>query len=250
LKSPRAPTGRFQGHSDLLNRLQDDLASDDLFLVSLPPIEDGLLELVDELKSEAGYCGSTPGAGSSIRMARSTLLGLRNDLIRMRQYVADAGAKRSELLEATAMARRIVLTEAYAQRAGAALADVQAHIDATFAADELYGRLGQWWQTTMIVAGPLQGLATRELQYREALRALAVAKERLAAFEKELDAITTLSDSVRRLVAGDLEGYSRQLDQIGDALRDSGWQGVFARQKLLTAQRRRHADALPKISWT
>ena len=59
-------------------------------------------------------------------------------------------------------------------------------------------------------------------------------------------AITTLSDSVRRLVAGDLEGYSRQLDQIGDALRDSGWQGVFARQKLLTARRRRHADALPK----
>jgi hypothetical protein len=234
-----------QHHAELLGQLQRALSQDDLFLVSLPPIEEGLLEMVRELNSEMAYCDGTPGAGAALRDGKRAVLGLRSNVITLRLYVAEAGAKRSILLEEAVRGRRIMLLTAFARRTQASLSDIQARIDAIFSANDLYGRIRRWWEKEMVIQGPLRGLTTRELQFREARHAVVVAKTRADDFSKELDALADVPDATRRAIRADLASFRRQLDDQAKKLETAGWRGYLDRQRVLTAQRRRHVDVLP-----
>jgi hypothetical protein len=134
------------------------------------------------------------------------------------------------------------LTKAYAERSRADLGELLARVDGLLAADRLLGRIEAWWRGAAVVQGIGRGEITKYAQFT---RALAVVRSDLRlghGFEAELAGFARLSDDHRRLIAGELALDLRQLTDAEAKLVDGGWKAVLAREKLLTAARRKIAD--------
>jgi hypothetical protein len=112
-----------------------------------------------------------------------------------------------------------------------------AKVNATLAADTLYGRVQEWWSVAMVQNGAGRGAVTRDLQYTEGLRNLRIDLAGGERLQRELQDLPNLSPSVRQVVQGDLTLYLKQIrDQIAK-LEAGGYEAVFSRQKLLSTKR-------------
>jgi hypothetical protein len=215
------------------------------FILGLASIDGGLDEVGGELEAAKRVCPADQAeAIEAIERSLGLVKGLRFELGRMRIFVTESVAKRLDLFGALLASRRISLYQAYARQAGQAIEALRTAVDAILQADRLASRIERWWYAAGVTQGLGRGMTTRKLQYTEGLRILRSDLQAGRELEQELHQLAGLPEGVRRMLQSDLTLYLKQISDEIARVESGGWQGMFARQKLLTARRRQIVDRL------
>jgi len=229
-----------QSHDETISKLASISSMDELFLVSLPPLDRGFEEVGSDLQAARKVCEADNAARIDANMA--AVADLRFQLRQMQTYVMQGAKKRADVYDAVLLSKRLRLQKEYTEKTGTELKGLLVKIDAAFAATHLLERVHQWWMAAAIINGIGRGLVTSQLQYAEALRTLKVDLARGRAFQAELAEIKGLSTENRALAGHDLDLDVAQLISAIHDLESGGWQAVFKRQQFLTARRHELAD--------
>ncbi len=231
-----------KAHYEILDRLDEIINKDHVFIASLPSLEDGLLEIITEFEHAKGLCDDSLSETIDSYIENANIF--RDQITRLRLYVVEAAEKRSLLFASLLHSKKLALQKKYAEKYLKNLEEVLEKVDKTLAADRIYGEMLRFWHRATIVNGIGRGLSTRYLQYHSALIKLRADQERLHSFRQQLDSIQNISSGVKKQIFDDLNLFEGLIADEISRLEKTGWEGVFGRQKLLSNRRMEMAERL------